>query len=208
MTHRSILACLCGLAVLCSSAVAGELIPNLTVSADRNGSPGYNLANIVNGVGLTDNTPSLDARHDWPSQANAWHSSPVVNINFDLHGEYFLDTMCVWQWSAYGLASVKDVEVAYSFNGSGYTKIFGIDEFPNMGNYANQWQVRFDFNEVLATHVRLKIMDNWGYRTVPNNFAYFGINEVQFGGRPIPEPATLGLLAMGGLAMIRRRRRF
>jgi hypothetical protein len=42
----------------------------------------------------------------------------------------------------------------------------------------------------------------------PNSGQYLGLNEVTFstGGTPVPEPASLGLLSLAGLAALRRRR--
>lgn len=181
-----------------------NVISGITVSANVGGAPGYNLNNLVNGAGLTGGMPSLDAQHAFSAQDNAWQSSPTMHIYFNLNGEYDVTTACIWPWS-YGPASPDSIQLAYSPNGSNYYVIPGITQLPFPGTYANGWPTRWDFDAVTATHMRLSIFTNWGYRS-PSGFAYTGLNEVQFGATPVPEPASVGLLALGGWLLFGRKK--
>ncbi|MFW6155005.1 MAG: discoidin domain-containing protein [Planctomycetota bacterium] len=190
----------------CFTSARAALIPGITASADRGPSVGFNLANLVNGAGLPGDVPTLEGQHAYQSFTNAWQSGPPVNITFDLHAEYFVSTMCVWPWSSNASVSARDVQVSYSADGTSFYALpDGPGEFPYVGNWGSQWQTRYDFSPVVATHMRIKILSNWGYRS-PSGFAYTGLSEVQFGGAPTPEPATLCLLALGAAAVLRRRR--
>jgi hypothetical protein len=50
------------------------------------------------------------------------------------------------------------------------------------------------------TGLKLEVIETYGSSQA-------GLSEIQFEGEVVPEPATMGLLAMGGLAMLRSRRR-
>jgi hypothetical protein len=50
------------------------------------------------------------------------------------------------------------------------------------------------------TGLRLEVIDTYGSGQA-------GLSEIQFEGNEVPEPATMGLLAVGGIAMLRSRRR-
>ena len=126
---------------------------------------------------------------------------------FDLQGEYVVSTLCVWPWSSNASVSAKGVNVSYSPDGTHFHALpGGPSELPYVGNWGNQWQARYDFLPVTATHMRITILSNWGYRS-PSGYAYTGLSEVQFGGTPTPEPATLCLLAIGAGAVLRPRKR-
>jgi hypothetical protein len=55
-------------------------------------------------------------------------------------------------------------------------------------------------NGIEITGLKLEVIDTYG-----SNQA--GLSEIQFDGNEVPEPATMGLLAVGGMAMLRSRRR-
>jgi hypothetical protein len=55
-------------------------------------------------------------------------------------------------------------------------------------------------NEVELTGIMLEVISTYGSTQA-------GLSEIHFDGEVVPEPATMGLLAVGGMAMLRSRRR-
>jgi len=96
---------------------------------------------------------------------------------------------------------VDDFEILVSNDGLIFDSLgtFNLDIAPGVAD--------IDFSKLLA-------LDEWDVRYVQFNIlsnygdpSHTGLSEVQFHGVPIPEPVTLTLLALGGLALLRRRRR-
>jgi len=165
----------------------------------------------------------------WDTNANR----PIQFVNFNLHGNYDLDRIHVWQWDG-GDASIKaaqnvEILVADTFGGS--LTSLGDFVFP-LGPGGGTPDPGFDIGVggFSATddvaQVQFIITTNWvdvdpvgnpggggwpmGDYSVHNN-SRTGMAEVQFfeADDEIPEPCTLVLAAMGlmGLGGYARRRR-
>lgn len=77
---------------------------------------------------------------------------------------------------------------------------FGILDYSGTGGTATWLNVFHDGNGVTPAHRYLMLHYLGGGE---GNFKY----EIAFVGQPVPEPASAGLVALGGLAMLLRRRR-
>ena len=58
-------------------------------------------------------------------------------------------------------------------------------------------------DNVEITGLMLEVLDTYN----SNGLGQAGLSEIHFEGEVVPEPATMGLLAVGGIAMLRSRRR-
>jgi hypothetical protein len=94
-----------------------------------------------------------------------------------------------------------------AFDSTGYTQLGSTETFtrapggslPNHGAIPQTVPDTLDFDGANARYVAIEILTNQG------DTSFTGIGELQF--FSVPEPATMSLLALGGIAMLRRRRR-
>ena len=221
-------------AAFASSAQAAITISSAIVSSDHGrgvpdaGPSPKNNAALYNGVGLTGTAPNQV--HDG-EDANHWLSAqdgqPVdeVTIMFDLGSINDVASMKIWNfYEPYGPSinrGVKDLVITY-----GTTLTAGVIDSPTTVTSVTQFDqaihpnpphgagsitgVTYDFDDGNngtnnARYILFSIATSYGTEGgyVDGNFV--GLNEVQF--TAVPEPATMSLLAIGGIALIRRRRR-
>jgi len=160
---------------------------------------------------------------DW--RTNFYDTAPVITFYFDQ--VYTLECMEVWNyWNAeYGRCGdgIKDVKIYISTDGITFDETpLGITQFARSGpsNNIHSWaydQVSSEWFDLGVDAMAVKFVSEsnyWGSVTGPGKTrddliadGMTGLNEVTFFGRPVPEPATMSLLAMGGLALLRRKRR-
>ena len=130
-----------------------------------------------------------------------------AHITYDLEGNYDLSSLKIWNYNEALTAGAEGLEVwvASSVGGSftlisnevlaiatGSTTIdFG--HFVDLSSFAAADNVRL---------VRFNITSNQGFGS-----DLVGLSEVRFDGAAVPEPTTAALLGLGGLSLIRRRRK-
>lgn len=139
-------------------------------------------------------------------------NDPFVII--DLGAEYTVTDFHVWNYNELGgdLANrgVRLVDILSSTgertnNGDGppvassfaLRQSFEFAKAPGQDNYMGEHHTfTQSFN---ARYIKLDINSNWGRDG-------YGLSEIQFSGTPVPEPASLGLLATAAIFGLRRRR--
>lgn len=198
-----------GLAVLSvgSAHARAALVTGVTPSTNMLAVNGTSVVNIVNGSGLPGDVPALTGTHWYASSSNTWVSGYKAGyVIFDLGDEYYVDGMSIWPFNGNNQICVKDVQVLSSTDGSNYIPVAGAPSVFPQGPCANVVNpVHYSFPRIQATHIRFDVLDNYGYSS-PSGWCYSGFAEVQFDGIPVPEPASLGLFALMGMALLRRRR--
>ena len=185
-----------------ASSVHAALVPGVTASTNMLWTNSTSVTNIVNGSGLPGNTPSLSGVHTWPNASNVWASGYKTGyVVFDMMGSVLLDGISVWAFNGDATIGARDIQLLVSTDGVAYTPIVGAPTLLAQGPWANQVAPQvFGFAPVTATHVRLDILTNYGH---PSSS---GFAEIQFSGTPVPEPMTITLLSLGGIALLRRKR--
>jgi hypothetical protein len=202
-----------GLATLALSIANAQnaqaaLINGVTVSTDMGIDRGVDINNMVNGAGLPGNIPSLTGIHDRPG-FNSWNSSSPIttgNITFNLNRTYSLAGFSLWNFNAFSVLGVKDVNVLTSTDGTNFTSVTGAPtQFAIGSESAPESPEQFSFAPVTASYVRFQVLSNYG-----SSYAT-GLSEVQFDGTlaatAVPEPFTIlgTLTGLGGGAALKRR---
>ncbi len=194
--------------IVAASASAGVITSPTAVIGTTFTTGGGTLDNTINQTGLSAGFVSgvtdfatyiagnpTHAPNDFP---NAWASAPPQtsgDIDYDLGDTFILNTFALW--------GDVDEQTIDSFTLFGATNP-AFTGAVNLGTFnatlLNPITVQTFPSPATARYVRLRINTSHGG---PN----INMGEVAFETGVIPEPATLTLLAVGGLALLRRRRK-
>jgi hypothetical protein len=214
--------------LVAASAAQADLIVGVTATASSfysGTSLGPPIA-LVNGSGFSGVAPNwADVDSDGvPEHGNEWRnkmwmSAAGTNINeqwveFALPASEGVDFMRVWNFNQIGDTSaepnkwergVQNAVVEWRPDAlSPWVTLNGGNPFtftPGTGllDYDNVTDIKFA--GAPARFVRILVQNNWAGKT---GAGYVGLSEVEF---VAPEPGSLAVLAMGGLALLRRKLR-
>lgn len=173
----------------------------VTASSTFNGSTA--ATKMIDGSGLTGTDET--ATHDnngggggFTMYHSAVGTTSNVTLDFDLGGAFDLDGALIWQFNQANLSDrgVQTFDLFTSTDGVNYTDQgeFSLTQEAGTGSISAQTVA---FNATGVTDVRFVLLDNYGGVVI-------GLAEVRFS--EVPEPGSLALLGLGGLAVLRRRR--
>lgn len=175
------------------------IIPNVTATTDMGSLNASTTPDkMVDGSGLTGaNFTSYAGTHD-AGDATGWKSTVGFTsgtITFDLQGLHLLESLGVWNHPQLdGDRGVRNVVVSTSTDGVVFTDVEGGPTAFAQKTAPVSAQV-FDFGDVLATHVRIEVIDGYGAVNT-------GLSEVRFDAIPVPEPGASVSLAAGFIAVL------
>jgi len=156
-------------------AIPGDLI---TATADSN-APGQGPENTINGSGLDENDlHSTETSDMWLTAKDA--PGPAW-IKYEFDKPYQLHQMLVWNYNGVNILYIyglKEITVEYSTDGTNWTQIESISEFPQApGDDGYASDITVEFGGVAATYVRITANSNWD---VYNLYNQYGLSEVRF----------------------------
>ena len=195
----------CAIVSSVSSLAFATRISTVTATTTMGSGFGTNLANTVNGVGLS--SLSLTATHEGTTPANSWVSlAPATTgqVTFNLGGLFPVDGFSFWNQNgggpgAAGSTGIQGVNILSSTDGSTFVPIPGAPTIFTQQPGTTAVPPQFiTFPTVTATHFRFNILSNWGD-------AQTGFGEVGF--NAVPEPAAGALLLVGVAGTLSRRAR-
>ncbi len=185
-----------------------------TASADYGASTVPLFAVDGSGLDTADMHNSTYTNQMWEGPSGGGANPGTVTgdswIRFEFDQSYELEEMWVWNsnqlnspWSFGGTCGFNSVTIQYSTTGGTDTS-----DWTTLGSYTFTQAIgdgndtaglqEADFSSASAMYVVLTAHSNFGSAST------WGLSEVRF---YIPEPATVALLGMGGLALLRRKRK-
>ena len=180
------------------------------------GGPSYQVSNAVDGNITT----------GWQSEGvfddTTRDPSPAITFTFDQLVPVL--SMDVWNLGSSGGRGIYQADVLASTDGTNFTTDLGVKTFnigaPDIFSSGTPTDQLILLGVSQAKAIRFNILQNWfGHSGYVNgdfdpytgtnegifvNTSIVGVNEVVFN---TPEPASLGLLGIGGLMLLKRRRR-
>jgi hypothetical protein len=205
--HITLFTAIAAAAAFASSAQAAIILGDTSTAIQMNPG-GREAVNISNDNGLTGSGATGTLSQPW---VNGWQGSFVDGTawaSVDLGATYTVDTMYVWQYHEQATArGMKDTKIYYSTVptadasnfASGDWVLFGTQTFAP-GTWPNEPSVPIAMGGLTARVIGIEILNSV---SDANNV---GIGKLQFDGTAVPEPSSMSLLALGGLALLRRRR--
>ncbi len=196
------------LSLLVTARVEAAYVSGVSASTDMGSGFSTSLSNTVNGNGLS--SPSLTATHAATLPDNSWVSAAGIltgTVTFDLNGLYSVTGFSFWNQNAggpgaFGSTGIRGVSVLTSTDGVAFTTLTGSPtEFALVTTGAGSPPEVFTFAPATARYFQFGISGNWG------DSGQTGFAEVGFNGTPVPEPASLGVLALASVRLLARRRR-
>jgi len=163
--------------------------------------------NVINGNGFTEATGVHVSTFE---NDTMWLNNNVMPsyITFDLEANYDLDSVTVWNYNEYQRTGrgAKAVEISIAASEGGAFTSIGTFEFDRAPGTESNFAQVIDLTSYAAAGdarlVRFDISSNWGPEGGPAD--YTGLSEVRF--TEVPEPATMALLGLGSLVLIRRKK--
>ena len=208
-TRKHILPLAAAMGSLALSANAAVIIPvSATASSEFNATNG--AASNLLGPGFTALDPIVTSTHangPWGS-SDHWFSSGAdkanPTIDLDLGGTFTVGEAHVWNWNPSNDTNwgVTDFTLIFStdglFDGGEASQSFtNIGQGTGLATYTGE---HFTLTPVAGvTHIRFQVDTATGG-------SFTGLSELRFS-EAIPEPSAAALLGLGGLALLRRRRK-
>jgi len=217
MRRLSVLFIGVAIVLVVSQTQAANMIPAGNISIDQSSN--------LNGGTLATFTIDGNISTQWLNAGNSEYEpggddTPWISFAFDK--VYTLDYLVIWNLATHnengqGMRFV-DIQVSLTGDADSFTSI-GVKEFPIAGpglySIDPDDPHQIDLGGVDAKAIKLVVLQNWFGRVFwqgtsfgANEYPYqtcVGLNEIQFH-QSVPEPATMSLLALGGLALLRRKR--
>ena len=138
---------------------------------------------------------------------------------FAFEGEYDIGGVSIWNLWQEGSPScgARHVSILASDDNLSFSLVKTIEVEKACNNWQNVQAVEqpFDFDEAItAKYIKFVFLDNWAGTEFYKGTSFVegwmgtsavGLIRVEFQ-QPVPEPATITLLALGGLTLLRRRK--
>jgi hypothetical protein len=146
---------------------------------------------------------------DWKVSYSAGNTATgCTYIAYEFDAVYALLDTWVWNYNESGNTNrgTRKAEVALYDGSSWSTLQFTFAQADGSATYAGAAGpdlTGYSASVVVITRADGAGTGNWGASDDNSNFGRSGLSEIRFG---IPEPATIALLGLGGLALLRRKR--
>jgi len=200
----------------CGAADASVFYPISSVTSDTAGSDFFPEDRLIEGAGggfdaaephnrLSSQTWVTNAPNGGSGDYFAPTPTPGPRLVFDLGDDLLLGEISIWGYADGNANGALDFSLQFATEADG-PGAFGTSIPLNPSFTAFQAvtpRQSFSFPYVTARYVELTPTDNF-FGISPPGGDRVGLGEVAF---MVPEPATLSLLALGGLGLLRRRRR-
>jgi len=201
----------------CGAVHAVPFYPIVGVTSDTSGTDLFPASRLIQGPGIGFDAAEPHNRLSgltWVTNAPNGGSgdyfaptpTPGPRLVLDLGTDRLLNEISVWGYADTNANGLSDFSLQFASEADG-PGAFGTSIPLNPSFTATQPvtpRQSFSFPYVTARYVELTPLDNF-FGINPPGGDRGGLGEVAF--EEVPEPATLSLLALGGLGLLRRRRR-
>lgn len=199
----------CVILLMLAGTANATYITGVTATTNMSSGFGTNIANTVNGAGLS--SLDLTATHAGTIPSNSWVSSGTTtgSIFFDLGLSFSVDSFSFWNQNGGGPGSlgstgIDSLNIFYSADGATFTSLFGgVSTFAQVPGSVSLSPEIFSFSAVDARYIRFDVLSNHG------DISQTGFAEIAFNATTsVTEPSTIALLGLGlaGIGFSRKKK--